>query len=61
MAYVVTKNNPYYPDVFYCETMLDAVTKRKELVEEMTSLDGRHVCKITIAHIVETVEVRCDY
>ena len=56
--YVVTKNNPFYPDVEYCETMEEAEKQLEEWIEDLREPDGEYNCKITIAEEIKTIEIK---
>ena len=59
--FIVTKNNPYYPNVEYCFSIEEAYAQREEWISELQSNNGEHECSITIAEVIETVEIRSDY
>lgn len=59
--YVVTKNNPYYPDVEYFETIEDANAQQDEWLTAMASEAGQYECKVTVAQVIETRTVMSDY
>lgn len=59
--YVITINNPYYPSVEYRDTLAEARQRRDEIAREKQSADGAHVCKVTIARVIETGEIRTDF
>lgn len=59
--YIVTKNNPHYPDVEYCNTLEEAQAQRDVWIKEMFEEDGQHECKITIAKVIETTDGKSHY
>lgn len=59
--YVVTKNNPYSPSVEYFETIEEAREQRDEWVYGNAYADGDIEVKITVALVVETVEIKTFY
>ena len=59
--YVITKNNPYYPSVVYCETLEEAHAVATEFEKDMASETGEYECRITIAKVVEDRTIRSDY
>lgn len=59
--YVITKNNPYYPDVEYRETIEEARAARDAMVADIQKENGEYACKVTIGLVVETVEVLSDW
>ena len=59
--YVVTRNNPYYPDVTYCATLKAAQKRQREYFEEHNAADGDVPLKVTIAKVIETLDGRCFY
>jgi hypothetical protein len=58
--YIVTKNNPYYPSVRYCDSMAEAEEQRDEWISVTSDNDGRYHCKVTIAQVIETRDFKCD-
>jgi hypothetical protein len=59
--YIVTNNRPYYPDVDYFETLEQAKAARDKWVKENHEDQGERHVKVTIAEVIETVEVRTDW
>jgi hypothetical protein len=59
--YVVTKDNPFYNSVEYCETLGQAQTMKKDWFEDMNDAGGSYKCHITIAQIVETIPFESHY
>lgn len=51
--YVVTKDNPYYPDIEYFDTLEDAQKQRNRWLKEMNEFKGKFRCLIIIAEIIE--------
>ena len=59
--YVVTKDNPYYPEVVYCETIQEAENKRDEWFGDLNEEDGKYECRIAIAEIKTEKTFRSHY
>jgi hypothetical protein len=59
--YLVTKNNPFYPDVEYFDTIEEARTRRNEWIKEIGSARGEYQTKITISEEMETFIISTDY
>ena len=59
--YIVTCDHPHYPYVLYCDTIEQANEEYEKAIEEIESKDGAHICKITIAKVIITLETRSDY
>ena len=61
MSYIVTADHPFYPEVYYVKNQSEAEAIKKEIVDSMSSEHGDHDCVITIARVIYTTEIRCDY
>ena len=59
--YIVTKNNPYYPSVEYCDTMEEAIRQREEWVNDHSEEAGDYKMQITIAEVITTTDVPVCY
>ena len=59
--YIVTIDNPYYPAIYYCDTLEDAEFRKKVLVSEMHEKDGEHKCKVVIAEVLGIVNIRTHF
>lgn len=59
--FVVTKDNPYYPEVVYCETIHEAENKRDEWFSDLNEGDGKYECLIVIAEIKAQKPFRSYY
>lgn len=59
--YIVTKNNPYYPSVEYFDTLVEAEAQRDEWVAELEDVGGCYFNQVTIATVLETVQVTVNY
>lgn len=59
--FVVTKNNPFYPDVEYFDTLHDAIAQRDEWISDMKSENGNYQCCITISIEFESKIIKCNY
>lgn len=57
--YVITRNNPYYPQVEYRETRKEAETVRDEWIRRyLDEGDGGNEILITISQEVETYKMK---
>lgn len=61
MSYIVTKNNPFYPSVEYCDTLEEALKQRDEWISDLNCEDGKHNVKIAISSIIETTCIKSHY
>ncbi len=59
--YVITKDNPYYPEVVYKNTFIGAMGQRDEWLSDIHEEDGTIECKIIIAEVVETTKFKSHY
>lgn len=59
--YIVTKDNPYYPSVEYCDSLEEAHNQKYEWLEEMHEKDGTYDAKIIIAEIVEEQNIKTHF
>jgi len=59
--YVITKDNPYYPEVVYRNTFIEAQNQRDEWLNDLHEEDGTINCRITIAKVVETTKFKSYY
>ena len=59
--FIVTLDRPYYPSVSYCETLEEAHARRDEILREDAEPDGVHQCKVVIARVVESRDIRTHY
>lgn len=59
--YIVTKDNPYYPTVTYCNSLAEAAILRDEMTKDNFDDIGEHECNVTIAKVIETITKRSDY
>lgn len=59
--YIVTKNNPYCPEVAYFDSFEDAMYQHSSWVAEHHSEDGKHPGKITVAKVITTTDIKTLY
>lgn len=59
--YIVTIDNPYYPEVYYCDTMEDAELRKKVWLDEMHCEGGQYKCKVVIAEVIEIAGFRSHF
>ena len=59
--YIATKNNPFYPDVEYFETIEEAQKQQKEWLRELSNLDGKYKCSISISNVIDTKTIISAY
>lgn len=59
--FVVTTNNPYYPNVIYVGTIEEAQKERDDFLRSDSVEDGKYEAKVTIAEVIETTEIRTYY
>lgn len=61
MSYIVTADHPFYPEVYYVKNQSDAEAIKKEIVDSLSAEHGTHDCVITIARVIYTTEIKCNY
>ena len=61
MSYIVTADHPFYPEVHYAKNQFEAEAIKKEIVDSLFAEHGTYDCVITIARVVYTTEIKCNY
>lgn len=61
MSYIVTADLRFYPEIYYAENQSEAEAIKKEIVDALSSEHGIHNCKITIARVIYTKEIKTEY
>lgn len=59
--YIVTFDRPYYPRIQYFETLAEAQAARDSIIRNDAEPDGEHDCKVTIALVQESTELKTHY
>lgn len=59
--FVVTKNNPFYPEVEYFETIEEANIQRDEWFNGMNTPAGEYDCIITVARVLESKPFKSEF
>jgi len=59
--FIVTKNNPYYPEVEYFDDIDAAKKKISEWQMDLHQDDGTHDTKLTLAEVVFSMPIKTHY
>jgi len=59
--YIVTINNPYYPQVEYFEDIKEATEQINEWKEDHQTEDGKKEAQITLAKVILSIPIIADY
>lgn len=59
--YIVTIDNPHYPQVIYCVELEDARKEAEILIEENHEDDGDYSCRVIIAKVHTENNIKTYY